>query len=116
MRKQTERERAKLIELNDRFRRQAEWREIPGVVIFSKRIHELPQRQRRAILEKLRNVEFPVYESPDSEHQIGEFDVPGVGRIFWGIRYLDYRLLYDSKDPANLTITVRVLRVRFDDE
>lgn len=99
-------------QLNDRFRQQVQWPEIPGAVIFSRRIHALPEAQRLLVVEGLRDFGFPDYEPEDSDHRSGRFDVPGVGTVEWFILYYEPLTLSQSQDPADVTVTVRLLSVR----
>lgn len=102
--------------LNDRFRQQIQWSEIPGAVIFSKGIHRLPEAQRLSIVQQLRDFDYPDYEPDDSHHRSGRFNVPDVGTVEWFILYYEPLTLRFSKDPADVTVTVRLLHVQLAEE
>lgn len=47
---------------------------------------------------------------PYGEHDFGAFDIAG-DRLFWKIDYYDRDLRYGSNDPADPSITARVLTI-----
>jgi hypothetical protein len=44
------------------------------------------------------------------EHDFGAFDLAGR-RLFWKIDYYDRDLRYDSSDPSDSSVTIRVLTI-----
>lgn len=53
---------------------------------------------------------FTVGDDPYGEHDFGSIDVGGE-HVFWKIDYYDLSLRYGSDDPADETVTRRVLTV-----
>jgi len=59
--------------------------------------------------------EFDTDNDPYGEHDFGAFDHEG-NKIFWKIDYYDRTLTFGSPDPANPSVTTRVLTVMLADE
>lgn len=119
----TEQDRSKRIaELNDRFRtsmgasRMAD-PPIPGMVLMTAGINALPDSQKHAILEKVRRFDdFTEDNDPYGEHDFGVIQQEGVGKIFWKIDYYDSSLEKGSEDPADPSVTMRVLTIMLAEE
>jgi hypothetical protein len=63
------------------------------------------------ILEKVRSFDnFTTANDPYGEHDFGSFDYKGQ-KIFWKIDYYDLNYEYMSENPADPTITNRVLTI-----
>ncbi len=58
---------------------------------------------------------FTEENDPYGEHDFGAFDLDGV-RLYWKIDYYDLDLKCGSPDPADETVTRRVLTVLLADE
>lgn len=52
---------------------------------------------------------------PYGEHDFGSLIVDG-NKVFWKIDYYDKGMQYASPDPANLSVTVRVMTIMLADE
>ncbi len=69
-----------------------------------------------AALAAVRNYsDFNSNNDPYSEHDFGSFAVAGE-RLFWKFDYYDTDMLMASLDPADDTITVRVLTIMLAEE
>ena len=99
-------------ELNDAFRRSF----TGGRIVITKGIAALPASDQTAILEKVRtHADFEPGNDPYSEHDFGAFDHEGVW-IFWKFDAYDQALAYGSPDPADPSVTTRVLTVMLAEE
>jgi hypothetical protein len=99
-------------ELNDAFRRSF----VGGVVVVSAGFESLPAELRCAILRKVRAFDqFNEDNDPHSEHDFGLIE-DGRGRYFWKIDYYDRDMEMISPDPADPSVTTRVLTVMLADE
>lgn len=102
----------RICELNDVLR--TTW--LTGQVVITPGITSLPQKDQSAIAEKVQTFsDFSEDNDPHGEHDFGAFEHNG-NRIFWKIDYYDQALKYGSEDPANPSITRRVLTIMLANE
>ncbi|MBE6448100.1 MAG: DUF3768 domain-containing protein [Alphaproteobacteria bacterium] len=93
--------------LNDNFRKTF----IGGRVMLTAGIRAKTQDEIAEILEKVRSFDnFTTANDPYGEHDFGSFDYKGQ-KIFWKIDYYDLNYEYMSENPADPTITNRVLTI-----
>lgn len=93
--------------LNDNFRKTF----IGGRVMLTAGIRAKTQDEIAEILEKVRSFDnFTTANDPYGEHDFGNFDYKGQ-KIFWKIDYYDLNYEYMSENPADPTITNRVLTI-----
>ena len=98
--------------LNDNFRKTF----IGGRVILTSGIRAKTQDEIAEILEKVRSFDnFTTANDPYGEHDFGSFDYKGQ-KIFFKIDYYDLNYEYMSENPADSTITNRVLTIMLADE
>ncbi|MGO9773217.1 MAG: DUF3768 domain-containing protein [Roseiarcus sp.] len=96
---------ARIRDLNDAFRRSF----VGGAVVVTSGVEAMPADQRRALLRLVRAFDaFDEDNDPHGEHDLGVVDVAGV-RYFWKIDYYDREMETLSPDPANPSVTTRVL-------
>lgn len=99
--------RARIRQLNDEARRYL----TDGKVVFTRGITALPEADQAAILERVRTFEdFTPENDPYGEHDFGAFEHNGQ-RVFWKIDYYDLEERFGSPDPADLSLTRRVLTI-----
>lgn len=102
----------KIRELNDNLRQNFSG----GRVLITRGVAELPIDKQLEITEKVRNFSnFNQDNDPNGEHDFGSFDLDGV-IYFWKIDYYDVEYQYLSLDPADETITNRVLTILLAEE
>jgi hypothetical protein len=98
--------------LNDAFRRTF----VGGAVMITAGVEAMPLEQRRMLLEKVRAFDaFTDDNDPHGEHDFGAIDEGGV-RCFWKIEYYDRATEMGSPDPADPSVTTRVLTIMLGDE
>jgi hypothetical protein len=98
--------------LNDAFRRSF----VGGVVVITAGIEAMPADQRRAVLAKVRAFDvFSDDNDPYHEHDFGTVEDRDA-HFFWKINYYDEGMELFSPDPADPTVTTRVLTVMLIDE
>ena len=98
--------------LNDAFRRTF----VGGMVMITAGVEALPLDQRRSLLQKVRAFDaFTDDNDPHGEHDFGAIDEGGV-RHFWKIESYDLNTEFGSPDPADPTVTTRVLTIMRADE
>jgi hypothetical protein len=103
---------ARIQELNDAFRRSF----FGGVVVVTTGFESLPADRRRLILSKVRAFDqFDKDNDPHGEHDLGVVN-DGDVRCLWKIDYYDRDLELMSPDPADPSVTTRVLTVMLADE
>jgi hypothetical protein len=94
-------------QLNDSFRQTF----LGGAVVITAGVEALPPPLRADILRRVRTHEqFDHSNDPHGEHDFGSFDAAGT-KIFWKIDYYDRAVEHGSEDPADPTITTRILTV-----
>jgi hypothetical protein len=98
--------------LNDAFRRTF----VGGAVMITAGVEAMPLEQRRSLLQKVRAFDaFTDDNDPHGEHDFGAIDEGGV-RCFWKIEYYDRATEMGSPDPADPSVTTRVLTIMLGDE
>jgi hypothetical protein len=98
--------------LNDAFRTTF----VGGAVMITAGVGATPIDQRRALLQKVRSFEaFGEDNDPHGEHDFGAVDEAGE-RYFWKLDYYDRAMESGSPDPADPTVTTRVLTIMRADE
>lgn len=98
--------------LNDAFRRSF----LGGTVMITASVERLPAEQRRAILTKVHT--FTAFTTDNDIHGEHDFGVVEHGdvRCFWKIEYYDREMEMLSPDPADPSVTARVLTIMLADE
>jgi hypothetical protein len=98
--------------LNDSFRCTF----VGGMVMITAGVEAMPLDKRRALLQKVRAfAAFTDDNDPHREHDFGAVDEGGV-RCFWKIDSYDRNTEFGSPDPADPTVTTRVLTIMRADE
>lgn len=99
-------------DLNDTFRRSF----TGGRVVVTAGMAALPEATRTALLAAVRGFEaFDADNDPHGEHDFGAVAV-GDARCFWKIDAYDRDLRCASPDPADPTVTIRVLTAMLAEE
>lgn len=97
----------KIRELNDRLRRTG----IGGKVVMTRAVAALSPEDLGALIKKVREFDaFTPGNDPWGEHDFGEVVLNGE-RYFWKIDAYDVNLEFGSPDPADDTITARVMTI-----
>jgi hypothetical protein len=87
-----------------------------GQVMLTQGILALGGEAQRIILERVRGFdEFCTDNDPHGEHDFGSFDHQGA-RIAFKIDYYDLSLTYGSENPADASVTRRVMTIMLMDE
>jgi hypothetical protein len=103
---------ATIRELNDAFRRSF----IGGAVVITGGVEAMPSDQRRSLLQKVRAFDaFAEDNDPRGEHDFGAIDEGGV-RCFWKIDYYDRKTEAGSPNPADPSVTTRILTIMLAEE
>jgi Protein of unknown function (DUF3768) len=98
--------------LNDAFRRTF----VGGAVMITAGVEALPAEQRRSLSEKVRAFDaFSEDNDPHREHDFGAIDQGGV-RCFWKIDCYDRKTEMGSPDPADPSVTTRVMTIMLAEE
>ena len=99
-------------ELNDSFRRSL----VGGRVVMTAGVAALSGAARAEAVRTVQTFDaFSADNDPHAEHDFGSFDLAGQ-KFFWKIDYYDQTLQFGSDNPADPTITVRVLTVMLAEE
>ena len=99
-------------DLNDAFRSTF----VCGTVVITAGVEALPPDQRRSILAEVRAFDaFTEDNDPHEEHDFGVVEHGGV-RCLWKIDYYDREMEMLSPDPADPSVTTRVLTIMLADE
>ncbi|TAA53923.1 DUF3768 domain-containing protein [Shinella sp. JR1-6] len=86
--------------------------EIDGKVFITRGIAALSPLAQISILAAVRTFDaFTPDNDPYGEHDFGTVTAPEAGRVFWKIDYYDTDYRYGSENPADPTVTRRVLTV-----
>ncbi len=102
----------RIAELNDVVRR---WN-TEGTIFVTAGIAAMPFDDQAAILERVREFDgFTPDNDPYGEHDFGRFDYKGQ-TIFWKIDCYDRELKWGSPNPADPTVTRRVLTILLAEE
>lgn len=98
--------------LNDAFRTTLQG----GHVLMTAGVQQLPDAGRDAAIEAMRSFsDFTRDNDPHGEHDFGNFSIFGQ-RFFWKIDYYDENLEFGSSNPADATVTTRVLTLMLAEE
>ncbi len=98
--------------LNDALRRSL----TDGVLMMTRGVIALGLARQLRILEAVAAFDaFDPDNDPYGEHDFGALEVDGT-RLFWKIDYLDRGLTGHSPDPADPTVTTRVLTIMLAEE
>lgn len=102
-----------IAELNDVLRSSF----LTGTVMLTQGILGLPEHIRHRITREVRLFDdFHPDNDPHGEHDFGSINEPGAGTVFWKIDYYDRDLSFASPDPADPTVTERVLTTMLAEE
>lgn len=103
---------ARVRALNDAFRRSF----TGGRVVVTARVAALPDNTRTAVFAAVRVFDhFDADDDPHGEYDFGAVTVGGQ-RCFWKIDYYNRSLTAASPDPADPTVTTRVLTIMLAEE
>ena len=103
---------ASVRELNDAFRTSGQG----GRIVVTRGVHAKGAGFVAQALERVRTfASFTKENDPYGEHDFGALTVEGT-RIFFKVDYLDRALTGHSPDPADPTVTTRVLTVMLAEE
>src|SRR5215207_5346471 len=103
---------SRIRDLNDQLRRSLGG----GVLVMTRGIIDLGAKRQMAILSAIAAFDdFSPENDPYGEHDFGALTVEGE-RILFKIHYLDRGLTGHSSDPADPTVTTRVLTVMLAEE
>ena len=103
---------ARIRQLNDALRRTFSG----GKVVMTQGVAALPEHQLARLLERVRCFDaFTNDNDPYGEHDFGVFKLDG-NTLNWKIDYYDEALEYGSRDPADPTVTTRVLTILLAEE
>jgi hypothetical protein len=87
-----------------------------GRVMLTRGVQGLTDHERAQLLQAVRDFDaFDAANDPHGEHDFGRVSVAGHG-YFWKIDYFDSDLEYLSPDPADATVTTRVMTIMQEDE
>jgi hypothetical protein len=98
--------------LNDELRQHL----VGGIAVITPGVAALGQEAVERIVKTIAVYDdFCHANDPHEEHDFGAFDADGY-RIFFKIDYYDKTLTYHSPDPADPTVTERVITIMLADE
>ena len=98
----------KIAALNDRFRRSF----IGGQVMTTAGISELPVEIKAKIFGLVQSYDrFTPDNDTYGEHDFGEITINTNQKIFWKIDYYDKAMEFGSENPADPSVTTRVLTI-----
>lgn len=82
-----------------------------GRILITRTVNTLPEVDRYALMQQVKTfTAFSTDNDPHGEHDFGALDYKGE-RYFWKIDYYDRTLKQGSPDPADASVTCRVLTV-----
>jgi len=98
---------ARIRALNDRLRRTG----VGGMIMHTSGVHDLGEDVVRRIVHAVMTFDdFSANNDPYQEHDFGSVDVD-ENRLFWKIDYYGNDLESGSPDPADPSVTKRVLTI-----
>ena len=87
-----------------------------GRIYVTTGIAEMPMQDQVQIMQRVQSFSaFTPDNDPWGEHDFGSFEYDSK-KIFWKIDYYDRELKYRSSDPADESVTTRVLTVMLAEE
>jgi hypothetical protein len=93
--------------LNDALRKRGEG----GVMVVTRGVRCVPGFKPLKLLQLLRDYDdFDPDNDPHGERDFGDIEI-ACETLFWKIDYYDLDMLYGSPDPADASVTQRVLTV-----
>ena len=100
--------------LNDAFRASFDPR--LGRAVMTSGVDALPSDVKAMAIRRVATFsDFTPENDPYGEHDFGDFEVGGR-RLFWKIEYYDAEMEAGSEDPADPSVTLRVLTVMLAEE
>ena len=106
--------RVRIRELNDNFRKTLD--PTLGRLVLTAGVDTLPSDVRAMAIRKVATFEaFGGDNDPHEEHDFGAFDADGQ-RVLFKIDYFDESLSYHSTDPADPSVTKRVITIMLAEE
>jgi Protein of unknown function (DUF3768) len=107
-----EAKRAKIRELNDRFRTTM----AGGQVLMTAGVNALPSDVKATVIQRVATFsDFNTDNDPHGEHDFGSFMLAGR-KFFFKIDYYDAKMEFGSEDPADPAKTTRVLTIMLAEE
>ncbi|MDR6817023.1 hypothetical protein J2X76_002196 [Neorhizobium sp. 2083] len=104
--------RSRVRELNDVLRQTF----TTGRVMLTKAVQELPEHDRTQVLRAVQEFStFTPANDPHGEHDFGRVTVAGEAYV-WKLDYYDTDLQHLSPDPADASVTSRVMTIMREDE
>ena len=101
-----------IAKLNDVFRQSF----TGGRVMLTAGVNELEEVTKAKLLRQVQDfATFNISNDPHAEHDFGSVKIEGQN-YFWKIDYYNLTLDGGSEDPANPTVTTRVLTIMRSDE
>lgn len=108
----TDRDRARIRELNDAFRTTFQG----GRVVFTSGFNALPDHVRSRALQELKDfAAFDADNDPYGEHDFVSLEVQGY-RLFAKIDYYDLDIRFGADDPSKPEHTIRVMTILLAEE
>lgn len=102
----------RIAQLNDKLRQTGSG----GRIMLTRGVQQLPGFEAAALLTKLHHYDrFDADNDPHGERDFGDLDYLGVD-LLWKIDYYDKQLTYGSPDPADDSVTTRVLTIMLAEE
>lgn len=102
----------KIRDLNDSFRQGS----TGGVIHITVGVHDLGVKALNEIVCSIAAfASFGPENDPYGEHDFGSIDHRGF-KVFWKIDYFDRDLIYGSPDPAEPSVTTRVMTIMLAEE
>src|SRR5215207_125879 len=103
---------SRIRDLNDQLRRSL----TGGMLVMTKGVIALGAKRQMAILSAIASFDsFDADNDPYGEHDFGALTIDGT-RVLFKIDYLDQALTGHSPDPADPTVTARVLTIMLAEE
>lgn len=87
-----------------------------GLLVLTAGIQALPEEVQVGILHAVSTFNtFTLDNDPHGEHDFGSVTVRGH-RVFWKIDYYDLNMEFHSENPADTSVTLRILTVMLAEE
>lgn len=89
---------------------------VSGRVMLTTGVQAMDDDDRARLLQAVSAFDgFSLASDPYGEHDFGRVEIGGCG-YFFKIDYYDLDLRYQSPDPADITVTARVMTIMREDE